>query len=159
MKSLGVSLLSFLVTLSYFQVAMAAPSGGPEIMLVCNKATIDGVYIPKLRTVADWTDAQLRPYAKQLCNLDLQKLNYQNQIKLRADDLRSNNWRVCDDLGFGPNPDSPGCKVAWANKINDLINHCINLVNTGHNPHNVLLFIDPAKVEVACLKGVNEALK
>ncbi|MGZ3768038.1 MAG: hypothetical protein ACXVCP_05340 [Bdellovibrio sp.] len=128
-------------------------------MLVCSASIINTIYIPKLRTVADWPDDQLRPYAQQLCHLDKQKLDLQASIKTRADELRTSNWRICKEVIPGnPNPTPEQCKDAYASIINDLIDKCVSIVNIGHNPHNVLLFIDPAKVEVACLKGVNTAL-
>lgn len=131
-----------------------------EPMLVCSDTVINTIYIPKLRTVADWTDAQLRPYAIQLCQLDKQKISLQSSIKSRADELRTTNWRICKEVIPGnPNPTPDECKNAYAKIINDLIDHCISVINIGHNPHNVLLFIDPAKVEVSCLKGVNTALQ
>ncbi|HEX7673330.1 MAG TPA: hypothetical protein VF412_04115 [Bdellovibrio sp.] len=128
--------------------------------LTCTTSVINSIYIPKLRAVADWTDDQLRPYAIQLCNLDVQRSALQLSIKNRADQLRTGNWRICKEVIPGnPNPTDAQCKAAYAQTINDLIDHCISVVNMGHNPHNVQLLIDPEKVEVACLKGVNTALQ
>lgn len=132
----------------------------PAPLLTCTTTVINTVYIPKLREVADWTDDQLRPYAKQMCNLEKQRDELQQSIKNRADELRTTNWRICKEVIPGnPNPTEAECKAAYAAKINGLIDQCIALVSLGHNPHNVLLFIDPLKVEVACLKGVNTSLK
>ncbi|MGZ3772341.1 MAG: hypothetical protein ACXVCY_00610 [Pseudobdellovibrionaceae bacterium] len=129
-------------------------------MLMCSDSVINTIYIPKLRTVADWPDDELRPYAKQLCQLDKDKLSLQASIKTRADELRTSNWRICKEVIPGnPNPTPQQCQNAYSQIINNLIDKCVSVVNMGHNPHNVLLFIDPAKVEVACLKGVNTMLQ
>lgn len=151
------SIWIFLFTLGLSPVSMASQA---EPFLTCTKKVIDTIYIPKLREVADWSDAELRPYAKQMCNLEREKGTLQASIKVRADELRTGNWRICKEVIPGnPNPTEDECKAAYANKINNLIDQCIDLVNLGHNPHNVLLLIDPLKVEVACLRGVNTALK
>lgn len=152
-KMLSATLLGLFVT----QFSQAAPI---EPLISCNKATINNVYIPMLRTVVDWPDEQIRPYALQMCKLDKEKASLQLSIKNRADELRTGNWRICKEVIPGnPNPTEQECKDAYALKINDLIDHCIEVVNLGHNPHNVMLFIDPLKVEVACLRGVDTALK
>ncbi|UYL07267.1 hypothetical protein B9G69_009430 [Bdellovibrio sp. SKB1291214] len=74
--------------------------------------------------------------------------------------MRADNWRICKEVIPGnPNPTPAECKAAHAQLINDLIDQCMALVNIGHNPHNVGLFIDPLTVEVSCLKGVDTSLK
>ncbi|MDG0817246.1 hypothetical protein [Bdellovibrio svalbardensis] len=128
--------------------------------ITCSTSVINSVYIPKLREVADWSDDELRPYAVQLCKLEKQREALQKSIKARADELRTTNWRICKEVIPGnPNPTPDECRIAYAQTINSLIDHCIAVVNMGHNPHNVQLFINPVKVEVACLKGVNTALQ
>ena len=150
-----VTLLPALVLLGFCTFAHAEP----EPALTCSKSVIDTVYLPKFREVADWPDSQLRPYAIKLCNLDKQKASLQLSIKNRADQLRTTNFRICKEVIPGnPNPTDEECKAAYAQTINDLIDHCISVVNMGHNPHNVQLLIDPVQVEVSCLKGVNSAL-
>lgn len=130
------------------------------MVIVCSASVINSVYIPKLREVADWSDDQLRPYAQKLCNLEKQREALQSSIKNRADQLRTSNWRICKEVIPGnPNPTPAQCQSAYAQIINDLIDHCIQVINLGHNPHNVQLLIDPVQVEVSCLKGVNTALQ
>ncbi|WP_295900166.1 hypothetical protein [uncultured Bdellovibrio sp.] len=156
MKTTAI-VLSFFTLLSFLPTTHAKEV---QPLLTCSKTVIDTVYIPKLREVADWTDDQLRPYAKQMCNLEKQQGALRGSIKNRAEEIRTGNWRICKEVIPGnPNPTDAECKTAYAEKVNDLIDKCIELVSLGHNPHNVLLFIDPLKVEVACLKGVNTALK
>jgi len=127
---------------------------------LCPKSELNSKYIPKLREVADWSDEMLLPYAKQWCLLDKQKASLQSSINSRSQTLRSGNWRICKEVIPGtPNPTDSECKAAYTKKVNDLIDQCQTLVGMGHNPHNVMLYIDPLMVEVACLKGVNTALK
>lgn len=131
-----------------------------EPTLTCTNKVINTVYIPKLREVVDWPDDQIRPYAIQMCKLEKQRGELQLSIRNQAAKLRNENWRVCKEVIPGnPNPTPAQCKAAHAQLINDLIDQCRAIVNIGHNPHNVGLFIDPLVVEVACLKGVDTALK
>ncbi|QDK36347.1 hypothetical protein [Bdellovibrio sp. NC01] len=156
MNNLALFLFFSMIVLA-FQHAKAE---SPQPMLTCTNSVINNVYIPKLREVVDWPDSQIRPYAKQLCQLDKQKESLQKSIKARADELRTTNWRICKEVIPGnPNPTDAECQAAYAQRINDHIDQCISLVSLGHNPHNVMLFIDPAQVEVACLKGTNTSLQ
>jgi len=126
----------------------------------CTNSEITNIYIPILREVVDWPDSMIKPYAKELCLLTKEKKDLQSKISLRAQFLRTTYWRICKEVIPGnPNPTPAECKAAHNGKINDLIDQCISLDSLGHNPHNVLLILDPARVEVACLRGTNTALK
>lgn len=126
----------------------------------CTNTEINTIYIPILQEVVEWPTDQIRPYAIELCKLTKEKVDLQKSIKNRADYLRTSNFRVCKEVISGnPNPTPSECKAAYNEKINSLIDNCINLVEIGHNPHNVLLILDPIRVEVGCLKGVNIALQ
>ncbi|MGZ3789353.1 MAG: hypothetical protein ACXVLQ_12570 [Bacteriovorax sp.] len=126
----------------------------------CTKTEINTIYIPILREVVDWPDDMIRPYAKQLCLLTKEKAALQKSISKRSEELRTGNWRICKEVIPGnPNPSDSECKSAYDAKVNGLIDQCIGLVSLGHNPHNVMLFIDPLQVEVACLRGTNISLK
>lgn len=151
-------LLLFLI---FALVALAIQHARADIMTItCTTSVINSVYLPQMRQVADWPDSQLLPYAKQLCNLDKQREALQISIKNRADQLRTGNWRICKEVIPGtPNPTPAQCQSAYAQTINNLIDQCIQVVNLGHDPHNVQLLIDPVQVEVSCLKGVNTSLQ
>lgn len=126
----------------------------------CSKKEINTIYIPILREVVDWPDSMIRPYAKTLCLLTKEKVDLQKSISTRAEEIRTGNWRICKEVIPGePNPTDAECKAAYSAKVNGLIDQCINLVGLGHNPHNVMLIIDPLQVEVSCLRGTNTALK
>lgn len=151
---------SFLIstTFCFSYAAKAMPPEGFDY--TCTKKEINTVYIPILREVVDWPDDMIRPYAVELCHLTKEKAALQKSIKNRADYLRTSNFRVCKEVIPGnPNPTEAECKMAYNGKINDLIDSCISLVEIGHNPHNVLLILDPIRVEVGCLKGTNIALQ
>ncbi len=159
-KAMLTTISVFMITFASYSTALA--TGGDEIspMLNCTNKVINDVYIPKLREVVDWPDDQIRPYAIQMCKLEKQRGELQLSIKNRAIQMRNTNWRICKEVIPGnPNPTPAQCKAAHGQLINDLIDHCIEVVNIGHNPHNVQLFIDPLMVEVACLKGVDTSLK
>lgn len=152
-----LAIIVFLISLTGSVVQAAAEV---EPQLTCTNQVINTIYIPKLKEVVDWPDDQIRPYAIQMCKLEKQRGELQLSIKNRATKMRADNWRICKEVIPGnPNPTPSECKAAHAQMINDLIDQCIALVNIGHNPHNVGLFIDPLTVEVSCLKGVDTALK
>ena len=131
-----------------------------DLDIVCTKAEVDTIYIPILREVVDWPDDMIRPYAIELCQLTKQKAALQKSINKKAEDTRSGNWRICKEVIPGnPNPTDAECKIAYNTKVNNIIDSCIDLISLGHNPHNVLLIIDPLKVEVSCLKGTNIMLQ
>lgn len=151
MKLLINTFLLLLFSLSLAQAASA---------YTCTKSEINTIYIPILREVVDWPDDMIRPYAKQLCLLTKEKKALQISISTRAEELRTGNWRICKEVIPGyPNPTDAECKAAYNAKVNGIIDQCIDLVGLGHNPHNVMLIIDPLKVEVACLRGTNVSLK
>lgn len=126
----------------------------------CTKKEINTIYIPILREVVDWPDDMIRPYAKQLCLLTKEKKALQKSISNRSNEIRTTNWRVCKEVIPGnPNPTEAECKAAYNAKVNALIDQCILLVRIGHNPHNVMLIIDPLQTEVSCLRGTNTALQ
>lgn len=126
----------------------------------CTKTEINTIYIPILREVVDWPDSMIYPYAKQLCLLTKEKKALQSSINTRANEIRTSNWRVCKEVIPGnPNPTDAECKAAYNAKVNGLIDQCISLLSIGHNPHNVMLIIDPLQVEVACLRGTNTSLQ
>jgi hypothetical protein len=159
-KALFSAISVFLITFASHSAALASGEGEIGPTLNCTNKVINDVYIPKLREVVDWPDDQIRPYAIQMCKLEKQRGDLQLSIRNRAIQMRNTNWRICKEVIPGnPNPTPAQCKVAHGQLINDLIDHCIAVVNIGHNPHNVALFIDPLMVEVACLKGVDTALK
>ena len=154
-------LSSFLLfsTLTFSLTAKAIVPNEVDL-ISCSTSKINTIYIPILREVVDWPDDMIRPYAVQLCHLTRDKDTYQKSISARANYLRTNNFRICKEVIPGnPNPTDAECKAAYGAKINGLIDQCIALVGLGHNPHNVLLIIDPLQVEVSCLKGVDTALK
>lgn len=154
-------LISVTLCFSYAARAMPPDGGAAESLdYICTNKEINTIYIPILREVVDWPDSQIRPYAIELCHLTKEKADLQKSIKNRADYLRTSNFRVCKEVIPGnPNPTPAECKTAYTGKINALIDTCINLVEIGHNPHNVLLILDPIRVEVGCLKGTNIALQ
>ncbi|WP_413560265.1 hypothetical protein [Bdellovibrio sp. HCB209] len=156
-------LYAVIVFLSFLSIQVfAQPHAADEVepSLTCTNKVVNTIYIPKLREVVDWPDDQIRPYALQMCKLEKQRGELQLSIRNQSTKLRENNWRVCKEVIPGnPNPTPAQCKAAHAQLINDLIDQCRAVVNIGHNPHNVGLFIDPLLVEVACLKGVDTALK
>jgi hypothetical protein len=126
----------------------------------CTKKEVNDIYIPILREVVDWPDDMIRPYAKQLCLLTKEKKALQKSISNRSEEIRTGNWRVCKEVIPGnPNPTDAQCKTAYNGKVNGIIDQCIALVGLGHNPHNVMLFIDPLQVEVSCLRGTDTMLK
>lgn len=126
----------------------------------CTKKEINTIYIPILREVVDWPDDMIRPYAKQLCLLTKEKAALQKSISTRAEVIRTGNFRICKEVIPGnPNPTDAECKTAYDAKVNGLIDQCVELVGLGHNPHNVMLIIDPIQVEVSCLRGTDTALK
>jgi len=131
-----------------------------NVIYTCTNFEINSIYIPILREVVTWPDSQIRPYAIELCKLTKEKADLQKSIKNRADYLRTSNFRVCKEVIPGnPNPTAEECKLAYNGKINSLIDSCIDVVEIGHNPHNVLLILDPIRVEVSCLRGTNTALQ
>lgn len=149
----------FLLLTALTVVESAKASILPEA-IKCTNATINSVYIPKLQEIVEWPVDMIRPYAKQLCNLEKERELLQKSISKRAEEIRESNWRVCKEVIPGnPNPTPSQCAYAHNTKINNLIDQCIELVNIGHNPHNVGLLIDPLTVEVSCLRGVNLAIK
>ena len=124
--------------------------------VVCTATEVNTIYIPMLRDTVDWPDDMIRPYALSLCQLTKQKKALQKSISTRANNTRTGNWRICKEVIPGnPSPTDAECKTAYNQKVNDLIDQCISLIGLGHNPHNVMLIIDPIKVEVSCLKGVD----
>jgi hypothetical protein len=130
-----------------------------SVEYTCTKTEINTIYIPILREVVDWPDDMIRPYAKRLCLLTKEKKGLQKSISKRSDEIRTTNWRVCKEVIPGnPNPTEAECKTAYNGKVNALIDQCIALVGLGHNPHNVMLYIDPLQTEVSCLRGTNTAL-
>lgn len=130
-----------------------------SIEYTCTKSEINTIYIPILREVVDWPDDMIRPYAKRLCLLTKEKKGLQKSISKRSDEIRTTNWRVCKEVIPGnPNPTEAECKAAYNAKVNGLIDQCMALVGIGHNPHNVMLIIDPLQTEVSCLRGTNTAL-
>jgi hypothetical protein len=144
----------FLVVTFFTSLSQAAHA------YTCTKSEVNTIYIPILREVVDWPDDMIRPYAKQLCLLTKEKVALQKSISLRSEEIRTGNFRVCKEVIPGvPNPTDAECKTAYSAKVNGLIDQCIELVGLGHNPHNVLLIIDPISVEVACLRGTNLSLK
>lgn len=126
--------------------------------IVCNDGTIYGKYIPQLREAAEWDNAQLYPYAQKLCGLDSEREALRKTVKNTAINMRYSNPRICDDLGLGMRT-SPACDQAHAEKVNRLIDNCIETMRLGHNPHNVMIPIDEVRVEVACLKATAVALQ
>ena len=129
------------------------------IEYTCTKSEVNTIYIPILREVVDWPDDMIRRYAKRLCLLTKEKKGLQTLISKRSDQIRTSNFRVCKEVIPGnPNPTAAECKAAYNAKVNGLIDQCIELVGIGHNPHNVMLFIDPLQTEVSCLRGTNTAL-
>ncbi|QDK44438.1 hypothetical protein DOM22_04335 [Bdellovibrio sp. ZAP7] len=159
-KAMLSAICVFLISMAS-QAATSSSNQTPiEPALSCTNKVINDVYIPKLREVVDWPDDQIRPYAIQMCQLEKKRGELQVSIRDRAVQMRNANWRICKEVIPGnPNPTPAECKIAHGQIINDLIDHCIEVVNIGHNPHNVQLFLDPLMVEVACLKGVDTALK
>ena len=152
--------LTFFISSTFF-ISFAANATSPDSVLVsCTTSEINTIYIPILREVVDWPDDMIRPYAIQLCKLTKQKASLQSSIKTRADQIRTGNWRVCKEVIPGnPNPTEAECKAAYNAKVNGIIDSCISLISLGHNPHNVMLIIDPIKVEVSCLKGTDVMLQ
>jgi hypothetical protein len=132
------------------------PTNSEELQVICTNSEVNTIYIPILRELADWPDSMLRPYAIQLCQLTKQKKSLQVSINIRAEATRTGNWRICKEVIPGNStPTDSECKIAYDAKVNDEIDRCINLIGMGHNPHNVMLAIDPLKVEVTCLKGTD----
>lgn len=127
--------------------------------ITCTPAVIDSVYIVKLRDYADWTDTQLRPYAATLCRLESERAQLQTDVSNKAASIRATNWRVCNEVLPGPGGnDGPACKTAYGNQLNGLIDQCRAIMNIGHNPHNIGIILDETKIEVACLRGIRDAL-
>jgi hypothetical protein len=147
MKILKILSLTFLFSLTCVQAANAYH---------CTKSEIVNVYIPILKPTVDWPDDMIYPYAKQLCLLTKEKNALQASISSTAEATRTGNFRICKEVIPGnPNPTDAECKTAYDAKVNGLIDQCIALMGMGHNPHNVLLIIDPIHTEVRCLRGVN----
>ncbi|MDO9183426.1 MAG: hypothetical protein Q7U04_13510 [Bacteriovorax sp.] len=131
-----------------------------RIYVSCTKTEVNTIYIPLLRDVVDWPDDMIRPYALKLCLLTKDKAALQKSIKKRAEAIRTANWRICKEVIPGnPNPTDAQCKIAYSAKVNGVIDNCISLISMGHNPHNVMLIIDPLNVEVSCLKGMDVMLQ
>lgn len=150
----------FLLSSLAFSLTAKAITPTDAELISCSASKINTIYIPILREVVDWPDDMIRPFAIQLCHLTRDKDSLQKSISARATELRTTNFRICKEVIPGnPNPTEAECKTAYNAKINGLIDQCIALVGLGHNPHNVLLIIDPLNVEVSCLKGVDTALK
>ncbi len=134
--------------------------GESAMAYTCTKKEITNVYIPILREVVDWPDEMIYPYAKQLCLLTKEQKALQKSISLRAEVIRTGNFRICKEVIPGnPNPSDAECKVAYNARVNGLIDQCQTLIGLGHNPHNVGLFIDPLTVEVSCLRGTDLSMK
>jgi hypothetical protein len=153
MKALLILSTALIVPMAAISVAQADIR---TETISCTAHIINTVYIPKMREVVDWPDSQIRPYAKKMCQLEKQREALQISIKNKADTTRTGNWRICKEVIPGnPNPTDEECNTAYNDKVNGLIDQCIELVNLGHNPHNVGLFLDPLTVEVSCLKAVD----
>ena len=150
---MSMKFLKFACLISFFCASFANA-------YVCTNSEINQIYIPILRDVVDWPDSMIFPYAKKLCLLTKEKKALQKSISDRAEQLRISNFRICKEVIPGvPNPTDAECKIAYVGKVNGLIDQCIDLVGLGHNPHNVMLIIDPIQVEVSCLRGTDTSLK
>ena len=158
MKTFITLPILFFTFICFSKSALAVTPESFEV--VCTASEVNTIYIPILREVVDWPDDMIRPYALQLCKLTKQKKALQISVNNRANATRTGNWRICKEVIPGnPNPTDAECKAAYNAKVNDIIDRCIDLISLGHNPHNVMLIIDPLKVEVACLKGTDVMLQ
>lgn len=154
MKTIMTYSILISATLCFSFAARAIPPEGLDA--TCTTTEVNTIYIPILRDVVDWPDDMIRPYALQLCKLTKDKKALQKSVNKRANDMRTGNWRICKEVIPGnPNPTDAECKTAYNAKVNAIIDSCIDLIGMGHNPHNVMLIIDPLKVEVSCLRGMD----
>jgi hypothetical protein len=131
----------------------------------CDLKALSAKYLPKLKESAEWPDSELLPYAKQLCALDQKKEDLQKQVNTSAAYWRKENpAHTCVDLSPAePDPDKEfsddDCTKAYNAKVNAFIDACKDVMTVGHNPHNVMIDIDAARVEIVCLRSALVFLK